>query len=349
MVRLPDNNESFLAALREACKRHGEQARIAGLTDVTARYINDIIAGRKNASLQLQKDIAKVFGCTLEIMLAWGDDIINGVKIPKQKLITLLKLDPEVIDIEQEKFPVVKTYDDEDTQLHFFCIHCNCWHHHGRGGKDYQYHEGRGGMAGHRGAHCIAQNSPFKEYGYILDVVGKFKDVRQKYKKGKTYLCPKCHNNYSAAYNGCECGYVNNGRKSKYPEIAKLYQSPHLAAISMGNPQLKPPKIINDEDQATNKTSTGQQTPIFSGKEGINISEGRLMTDLVLMSGTQYAEALWSNLKSFAEAVRKEGKVKELEKKVEDGFKQSSAEIAELKEMIRALGGAAPEKKSLTS
>ena len=86
--------------------------------------------------------------------------------------------------------------------------------------------------------------------------------------------------------------------------------------------------------------------------EGINISEGRLMTDLVLMSGTQYADALWSNLKSFAEAVRKEAQVKELERKVEAGFRQSNsenaalrAEIAELKDLIRSHGVSSGEKR----
>ena len=91
----------------------------------------------------------------------------------------------------------------------------------------------------------------------------------------------------------------------------------------------------------------GEEPAQSSGgdKEGINTAEGRLMTDLVLMSGTQYAEALWSNLKSFAEAVRKEAQVKELERKVEAGFKQSNSEnlalrneIAELKELVRAQG-----------
>lgn len=97
-----------------------------------------------------------------------------------------------------------------------------------------------------------------------------------------------------------------------------------------------------------------ERPPIAAGfdKEGINPAEGRLMTDLVLMSGTQYAEALWSNLKSFAEAVRKEAQVKELERKVEAGFRQSNsenaalrAEIAELKDLIRSHGVSSGEKR----
>lgn len=80
--------------------------------------------------------------------------------------------------------------------------------------------------------------------------------------------------------------------------------------------------------------------------EQINLSEGRLMAEMVLVSNTRYAGALWANLKSFAEAVRKEAQVKELEKRVEDGFRESRSEIAELKEMIKALGGDLPVKKS---
>ena len=54
------------------------------------------------------------------------------------------------------------------------------------------------------------------------------------------------------------------------------------------------------------------------GRGGINLREGHLMLDLVLMSQTHYAEALWSNLVSFAEGVRKEVRVKELEQKVDE-------------------------------
>ncbi|MCX5876638.1 MAG: helix-turn-helix domain-containing protein [Deltaproteobacteria bacterium] len=50
----------------------------------------------------------------------------------------------------------------------------------------------------------------------------------------------------------------------------------------------------------------------------ININEGVLMTELVLSSGMNYAEALWSNLKSFAEAVRERRKVDELMKEVQE-------------------------------
>lgn len=119
------------------------------------------------------------------------------------------------------------------------------------------------------------------------------------------------------------------GTAPTLPTIIKIARACNVTVgwLADGEGEAQPPQV-----------STGD-------KEGINTAEGRLMTDLVLMSGTQYAEALWSNLKSFAEAVRKEAQVKELERKVEAGFKQSNSEIAELKEMIRALGGEIPQKR----
>lgn len=47
---------------------------------------------------------------------------------------------------------------------------------------------------------------------------------KKRYRRGKPLMCPKCRNYYSAAFNACACGFINKGRKSKYPEMAKLYQ-----------------------------------------------------------------------------------------------------------------------------
>ncbi len=147
----------------------------------------------------------------------------------KDILLDIFKLDEEIIDIETNKngnvYPVVKTYDDEQINLHFWCIHCRKWHIHGRGGANYPYQEGRGGMAGHRHAHCMADNSPYKEHGIILDVVGKLtSSIKKRHRRGVILVCPKCNRSYSAALNTCECGYYNNRRKSSHPEMAKKYQ-----------------------------------------------------------------------------------------------------------------------------
>lgn len=69
------------------------------------------------------------------------------------------------------------------------------------------------------------------------------------------------------------------------------------------------------------------------------------MTDLVLMSGTQYAEALWSNLNSFAEAVRKEAQVKELEKKMDLLLDK----VTRMEEREAARDSATPEKRDKTA
>ncbi|WP_339135887.1 MAG: hypothetical protein WGN25_19150 [Candidatus Electrothrix sp. GW3-4] len=150
--------------------------------------------------------------------------------IPNDTLLDIFRLDDEIIDIETNErgtvYPVVRCYDDEQVHLHFWCIHCRKWHIHGRGGANYPYQEGRGGMAGHRVAHCIVANSPYKENGVVLHVVGKFNpSVRKGHRKGVPLICPRCHNGYySAALNACECGYYNSRRQSSHPEMAKRYQ-----------------------------------------------------------------------------------------------------------------------------
>lgn len=151
--------------------------------------------------------------------------------LSQNEFLRLFKFDEEIIDIETAEngtvFPVVRAYDDEKVHFHFWCIHCRTWHIHGRGGADTPYEEGRGGMAGHRSAHCTANNSPFRLNGVILQVVGKFNEtVRKKYRKGTALYCPICKNQYSAALNACDCGgrFVNKSRKSSHPELSEQYQ-----------------------------------------------------------------------------------------------------------------------------
>jgi hypothetical protein len=146
----------------------------------------------------------------------------------KDILLDIFKLDDEIIDIETSEkgtiYPVVRCYDDEQVQLHFWCIHCRKWHVHGRGGADCPYQEGR---AGHRCAHCIVENSPYKENGVVLHVVGRLStSVKKRHRKGVLLVCPKCHSysRYSAALNACDCGYHNSKRRSNHPEMAKKYQ-----------------------------------------------------------------------------------------------------------------------------
>src|SRR5689334_20733202 len=93
-------------------------------------------------------------------------------ELSPSELEQIFDLDPEVVDIEKSEngkiYPVVRAYDDEKVHFHFWCIHCRTWHVHGRGGPEQQYEEGRGGMAGHRSAHCTVLNSPFKKNGVLL-------------------------------------------------------------------------------------------------------------------------------------------------------------------------------------
>jgi hypothetical protein len=150
--------------------------------------------------------------------------------LSQEELRQLFLMDPEVIDIEDKNgqvCPVVRTYDDEEHSLLYWCIHCRTWHVHGRGGKGRPYEEGRGGMADDRGGQCFAANSPFNQTGVILHVIGKFDaSIRKLHKEGRDLFCPVCRDRYSAAFNACNCGrrFVNKTRKSNYPEMSEKYQ-----------------------------------------------------------------------------------------------------------------------------
>ena len=54
--------------------------------------------------------------------------------------------------------PTLPAY-DTGYQYHLWCQYCGVWHMHGRGN-------------GHRVAHCYKPDSPYKQTGYILELVG---------------------------------------------------------------------------------------------------------------------------------------------------------------------------------
>ncbi len=204
--------------------------------------------------------------------------------ISEVNLRSFFEVDPEVIDIEDAGdgsiFPVVKAYDDEEIHLLFYCIHCRKWHQHGRGGKNAPFEEGRKGAGGHRITHCTIKNSPYKRKGIILDVVGKFKELENKRKAGKTLFCPKCNEHYSAAFNACECGFSNNKRKSNYPALETFYRrllNPLTWATVPTNETWQGPKITPEATKriATNQSSAGNGISIQAGRDAKgNIVEG---------------------------------------------------------------------------
>jgi hypothetical protein len=60
-----------------------------------------------------------------------------------------------VIDISNRyKVPIINATRTKHGKLKFYCQHCFQWHYHGLGN-------------GHRLAHCVKPNGPFKR-GYIL-------------------------------------------------------------------------------------------------------------------------------------------------------------------------------------
>ncbi len=102
------------------------------------------------------------------------------------------------------------------------------------------------------------------------------------------------------------------------------------------------------------ETDTGAVTA--AGNEAINVHEGMMMAARILSSPTGYAQSLWAIIQSFDEAVAKEEKVKDLEKKIDELLKgqtqlqdKHEKEMKELKELIKSNMASTPEKKSLAS
>ncbi len=79
--------------------------------------------------------------------------------------------------------------------------------------------------------------------------------------------------------------------------------------------------------------------------ESFTMSEMVTMTIEVLESKTVYRSALASNVRAFHQAVKMEGEMQGVKEDLRQMRAEHRAEMEELKEMIRSLGGAAPEKR----
>ncbi|SCY01768.1 helix-turn-helix transcriptional regulator [Desulfoluna spongiiphila] len=71
----------------------GSQARIARVTGKSTKHINDIVKGRRRASLDLQEEIAKIFGLTYEKMLNLGAPQEPNEPFPKYNEVMMLPLE----------------------------------------------------------------------------------------------------------------------------------------------------------------------------------------------------------------------------------------------------------------
>lgn len=73
---------------------------------------------------------------------------------------------------------------DTGKSLIVWCVHCGCWHSHGRG-------NGGSDGNGHHSAHCIVPESPYCRTGYALRYPGPataemLKDRNRRRPKGQT-------------------------------------------------------------------------------------------------------------------------------------------------------------------
>lgn len=235
--------ENFSKRLENLRKRLGKNdLAFAKFCDIPTSTMHGYLTGKNFPS----KDNLEKIIQACEVDRKWLETgrFKNGDDFTNEELEELWSFDPEIIDIErngESLFPVVRAYDNSK-ELLFWCIHCGCWHVHGR--DDYPFPViGRSDPAGHRNAHCTTKNSPFQRTGYILDMLGSFdKEAPDKHHSEKeASLCPECREYYSLAFQSCVCGYSNSMTRSKFPKLAQCYRN-------LGLPPEK--KNLKNEDEA---------------------------------------------------------------------------------------------------
>lgn len=330
-------------------------ARKCGLPESTIR---SYLAGKRAPIFENIEKIAKACGRSVNWLTTGAAPSI--VKMTNDELRKTYELDPEVIRVDEHDgglYPVVRAYDDGNTQVHFFCIHCNFWHHHGRGGKGLSFEEAKELGGGHRVAHCVAKNSPFRLNGVVLEIIDKQSNLKVPKKDGQTLMCPKCKEYYSAAFNACDCGYVNKNRKSSFQEISNIYMlsgdgsrdietddyptdqntQKVAATIEPGNPEKKKELLSYRKRYA----APAEQT-ITPGDESFDEDQAIEQTRYVLRSDTVYRSALVSNIRAFYQGVKREEEMQG----VEHNMKEMKDQLNRLEKMIESLGGLIPEKRA---
>lgn len=208
--------------------------------DVPAPTLRRYITGARVPDAELLRSLAE----RLHVSMDWlmSGKMTGGQELTNEQIEALCSPDPEVLEIDHSAgraVPVVRAYDDEKHHLQHWCIHCGCWHFHGRGDPGPPVIFGRDDPAGHRIAHCFALNSPYRKNGLILDVVGRLKDLKNRPRSRVARVCPQCLEYYSAAFNTCICGYTGPKRQATHPEIAALYRT--LSMQVAGEPIIELP------------------------------------------------------------------------------------------------------------
>ena len=83
MEREPTTNQCFVMALRKKLKKegYGAQKKLANGVGLSTKHLNDIIQGRRNASLGKMESIASYYKLHLEEMLTVGRSSLSEGEI----------------------------------------------------------------------------------------------------------------------------------------------------------------------------------------------------------------------------------------------------------------------------
>lgn len=118
------------------------------------------------------------------------------------------------------------------------------------------------------------------------------------------------------------------------------------ASIEPGKQEVRE-RLKRNNQAAKNKAMSSQEETSLADRidESFSMSEMVTMTIEVLESKTVYRSALASNVRAFHQAVKMEGEMKGVKEEVQQMRVEHRHEMEELKGMIRALGGEAPQKR----
>lgn len=181
--------------------------------------------------------------------------------------------------------------------------------------------------------------------------IGASKQTVSGYEKGRSYPSYDFLTNL-AVLAGISLDWIITGHESVViPSIAtpKKPKGEIAATIEPGrHDQLNRPTFANRPP--VHGANLGQTNPAAMPVEDLidesfSMSEMVTMTIEVLESKTVYRSALASNVRAFHQAVKMEGEMKGVKEEVQQMRAEHRTEMEELKEMIRSLGGALPQKR----
>jgi len=143
-------------------------------------------------------------------------------------------------------------------------------------------------------------------------------------------------------------GKPANPQRKSCVKLANFFQcNVDWLQKNIGEPftQLKTGEIAATLGDLKHRQKKPEETEKEAPATEINIQEGVSMTEMVLLSNTSYADALWANIKSFAKAVEMEKDMNELKENMREMERKISDKMERMEKLLLSLGATDQEKR----